>query len=156
MPHSALKHPTNASTVPVGYEDDFALWVADQVALLQSKKLEQLDRQHLIEELSSMGSNLHRELRSRIKVLIMHLLKCEFQPEHKTTSWEHTIDKQREEIRQLLEQSPSLKTHVNEYAQKTFALAAKHAAGETGLPRSAFPLENPYSVEQLLDPSFIP
>jgi len=30
------------------------------------------------------------------------------------------------------------------------------ASGETGLPKSAFPQACPYTIEQILDPDFLP
>lgn len=151
----ALSQPDSTSDVS-GYESDLVLWFEKQAAYLRNKQFEQLDLDKLIEELEAMAGRDRRELKSRIEVLVMHLLKCQFQPEKKSGSWRSSIREQRSEIAILLEQSPSLKTHVGPYSLKAFERAVKRAADETELPSSAFPSALPYSPDQLLDDDFLP
>ena len=138
------------------YESDFALWIDAQLDILRAKKFELLDLDNVIEELESMGGNQRRELASRIEVLLMHLLKCRYQPEKKSSSWLKTIMVQRAELSRLLKQSPSLKRLVNEYVHGSYAHAVRLAALDTGLPAAAFPSSSPFSSNQLLDPDFFP
>ncbi|MBB3119011.1 DUF29 domain-containing protein [Pseudoduganella violacea] len=138
------------------YEDDFVLWLEAQTALLRSGQLEQLDREHLIEELNGMSANHRHALASRLEILIQHLLKCQFQPHRKTSSWEATIRIQRKHIRLLLDQSPSLRQLVAPYSEKAYPHALKDAMHETSLPASSFPPDLPYSSEQLLNADFLP
>jgi predicted DNA-binding ribbon-helix-helix protein len=156
MPHSALKHPPDFSAEPAGYEDDFVLWIGQQVELLRLGKLDELDVENLIEELDDMGRSQRIKLSNRLEVLIMHLLKCEYQPEHKSGSWLGTLREQRSRISKIIKTSPSLAKKVEESANDTFEAAKDRAAIETGLPTSAFPAANPYSKEQLLDKDFVP
>ena len=65
------------------YESDFVAWVERQAALLREGQFSELDRENLLEELESMGSNVHHKLRSRLIVLLAHLLKCQYQPKRK-------------------------------------------------------------------------
>lgn len=139
-----------------GHEADLVLWFEKQAAHLRAKKFERLDLENLIEELEAMAGRDRRELHSRIEVLLMHLLKCAFQPESKSASWIGTIGEQRSQIEKLLEQSPSLQLHVSEYARAAYPKAVKRAADQTHLPRAIFPKANPYSDEQLLDDDFLP
>ena len=138
------------------YARDFVLWVESQSELLREKQFQRLDLDNLIEELMGMASNRRHELQSRLEVLIMHLLKCEFQPQMRTPSWLSTIHTQRFAIELCLEESPSLHKLVDDYAQRRYASAVRHAMIETGLPKTAFPATNPYTPKQLLDPDFIP
>lgn len=138
------------------YEGDFALWIERQAALLRARQFEQIDLEHLVEELEAMAGRDRRELGSRLKVLLTHLLKCQYQPDQLSSSWRGTLRIQREEIRSLLEQSPSLSRFVASYADNGYEHAARVAADETGLDRKTFPIKNPYSVEQILDDTFIP
>ena len=147
---------SNDVTDPVDYESDFVLWIDKQVGLLHEQKFEQLDLGNIIEELDSMGKSLRGELSSRLRVLLLHLLKCQFQPENKSGSWLGTITEQRSEIASLLEQNPSLRREVAQRAQRSYAAAVHGASMETGLPGSIFPSTSPYSHEQLLDPDFFP
>lgn len=138
------------------YERDFALWIDAQLDILRAKKFEQLDLDNVIEELESMAGNQRRELASRIEVLLMHLLKCRYQPEKISSSWLGTIRTQRSELGRLLKQSPSLKRFVDEYAEEVYPEAVELAVLETGLRRATFPARNPFSSGQLLDPDFFP
>ncbi|MBB3119010.1 DUF29 domain-containing protein [Pseudoduganella violacea] len=139
-----------------GYEEDFALWLDAQAALLRSGQFGQLDIENLTEELHGMSSSLHRELGSRLVVLIKHLLKCEFQPKRKSRSWHSTIHEQRREIDALLETSPSLRHRLPEYCKKAYPHVLKEAANETGLPDASFPPQLPYTIEKLLNADFLP
>jgi hypothetical protein len=138
------------------YETDFVLWIEKQVELLRAKEFDELDLDNLIEEIDSIGKSLRLELGSRLKVLLIHLLKCQFQPEKKSSGWLGSIEEQRSEILDLLEQNPSLRREVSNGAQGKYASAVRRSCIETGLPASTFPAENPYSSDQLLDPDFIP
>lgn len=142
--------------VGVEYEQDLALWYARQAELLRERRFDQLDLENLIEELEVAGKNLRRELTSRVRVLTMHLLKCQFQHDHISGSWLGTLAEQRAEISDLLEENPSFRPVVMEVAIKGYPKAVQRAAAETGLPESTFPAANPYTRDQLLDSHFIP
>jgi hypothetical protein len=141
---------------PSSYADDFALWLRSQAALLRERKLELLDVDNLAEEVEGMARKEHHELRSRLKVILTHLLKCKFQPNHRSHNWLGTLREQRDRVDVLIQDSPSLKRHLGEYADNAYHVAAELAALETGLPLSSFPHENPFSPAQLLDSRFIP
>ena len=57
------------------YEEDHLAWTKQQIGLLQTGKLEELDLKNLVEELKAIGRSDHRELESRLIILIAHLLK---------------------------------------------------------------------------------
>ncbi|NVD98458.1 DUF29 domain-containing protein [Massilia sp. BJB1822] len=139
-----------------GYEEDFALWLDAQAALLRNGQFAQLDIENLIEELNGMSRHERHALKSRLEVLIQHLLKCQFQPERKTPSWTSTIIEQRARIHTILEDSPSLLPQIAQFANKAYAIAVRKAATETGLPSVVFPAALPYVAEQLLDEDFLP
>lgn len=136
------------------YETDFVGWAERQVHLLRAEEFESVDWAHLIEEIEGLGISQQNELRNRLKVLIMHLLKYQFQPERRSRSWQVTIVDQRIEIADLLEMNPSLRPRFAIFVASVYPVAVKRAANETGLPRSTFPSESPYSVDQLMDDEF--
>lgn len=86
----------------------------------------------------------------------MHLLKCQFQPEHSQNKWRATLIEQRTRLAQLLDDSPSMRPALPEYVRESYAVAVKMAAAETGLPAGAFPASNPYSIDEILDQDFMP
>jgi hypothetical protein len=63
------------------YERDFYAWTQEQAALLRSGRLEQLDTEHLAEEIEALGRQERRELVNRLGILLGHLLKWQFQPQ---------------------------------------------------------------------------
>jgi len=137
-------------TVISTYEQDFYLWTQEQAAILKAGSLSQLDVTNLIEEIESMGKTQKRELISRLTVLMMHLLKWDYQPERRKRSWQSTIITQRKEIKRLLKDNPGLKSNVRETLPETFLDAAEIASAETGLPETAFPTTCPYTVDQIM------
>ena len=138
------------------YDRDFALWIAEQVDALRRRNFARLDLQNLIEECESMGRSEHREIRSRLTILLMHLLKFEFQAQKRSRSWASTIDEQRSEILAVLADSPSLRATLGAKAEEVYPAVVRRVATETGLPAAHFPARNPYSDVQILDLGFYP
>ncbi|MDR3474021.1 MAG: DUF29 domain-containing protein [Devosia sp.] len=139
-----------------GYEEDFALWSAEQAELLRAGKLDRVDLQNIAEEIESLGRSQKHELRSRMTVLLMHLLKWERQPEHRSRSWASTIRTQRQEIEVELEDSPSLRSLPGEILAKVYPAARRRTSDETTIFLELFPQTCPYTIEQILDPDFLP
>ncbi|NML62343.1 DUF29 domain-containing protein [Massilia sp. RP-1-19] len=137
-------------------DTDFAVWAGHQIGLLRARSFQELDVEHLIEELESLVANDRRELRNRLVVLLIHLLKCQFQATRKSRSWLGTIAEQRDQLDGLFEKSPSLRHLVPEVLAGCYAPAVKRAVSETGLPAAAFPVSNPYSPAEVLDDDFVP
>lgn len=138
------------------YDEDFALWSAEQGALLRAGKLDGLDRENLAEEIESLGRSERKEIRKRLRVLLAHLLKWQFQPAKRKGGWRSTILMQRRELHRTLAENPSLRSHPSEVLEETYEIARSKAADETGLPEDAFPATCPFSIEQILDPAFLP
>ncbi len=132
------------------YERDFYQWTIQQAKLLKAGALSQLDIENLIEEVEAMGKSQKKELLSRLTVLILHLLKWDYQTERRVKSWQKTIATQRTEIDFLLYDNPSLKREIQESVIRAYRASIKRAAAETGLPESAFPESCPYSTEQIM------
>lgn len=138
------------------YERDYALWVEQQVQLLRSGRLDQLDLPNLIEEVEDLGKSQRRAIRSNLIVVLIHLLKWQFQVERRSDGWRDSIAEHRQRIEIEIEDSPSLRAHPQRVLAKSYADARKRAAIQTGLPIETFPESPPFSAEQTLDPSFLP
>lgn len=81
---------------PIDYETDFYAWAQHNADLLRQRQFSELDIEHLVEELESMGKRDRRELTSRFKILLAHLLKWQYQPIFSTSctySIEQLLDK---------------------------------------------------------------
>jgi hypothetical protein len=138
------------------YDADFHQWIDEQTAALRAGQFERLDVMHLIEELDSMSARERRELINRLAVLLAHLLKWQFQPERRCTSWRLTINEQRRQLALLLEDSPSLAQRLPEFLERAYRNATRTALEETGFLKSPFPDSCAYGIEQVLDEDFLP
>jgi hypothetical protein len=96
------------------YNQDYCLWLETTAKLLRNHQLDHVDFEHLIEEIEDMGKEKRRELKNRLIVLLMHLLKYQYQSEKRSSSWVSTIWEQFYQIESLLEDSPSLKPYYLE------------------------------------------
>lgn len=103
-----------------------------------------------------MGASQRKEIKSRLLILIMHLLKLHYQSRQHPNSWLRTIRTQRNEIEFTLSDSPSLRRELPAAIEYVYPRARKQAAAETGLPLATFPATCPYTVDQILDDDFFP
>jgi len=138
------------------YETDFYAWLQDQASVLRIGSFANLDVDNLIEEIDSMGKSHKRALESRLEILLMHLLKWQFQPKMRTPSWRATIHVQRDRIGKLLRENPSLKSRVSHVFDEAYKFATGLAETETGLDQSTFPERCPWTFEQAMDKDFWP
>jgi Domain of unknown function DUF29 len=138
------------------YEHDFYAWANEQAALLRAGRLSDADIQHIAEEIESMGKTEKRELVSRLTVLLLHLLKWQFQPSHRGASWRVSIQNARDDIADHLADNPSLKPQTDTAIAAAYRRARRQAAVETGLDEGRLPLACPWSCDQLTDEDFWP
>lgn len=138
------------------YEKDFYAWTAANALLMKEGKMDELDRENLIEEIESMGRSEKWELINRLAVLISHLLKWQHQTSLRGRSWELTIKEQRRHIDYHLKDNPSLKGKMDEILKKSYQLALIKAEKETGLKEATFPQECPYDFQKIIDDEFYP
>ena len=138
------------------YESDYYAWVNEQLGLLRSGQWHDADIQNLVEEIEDMAKKVKRELESRLEVLLMHLLKWQFQPDRRGASWEITIKGQRREITDLLSENPSLKSKLDEITAKAYKHATYYAHIETGFPEEDFPPNCTWAYEDFMDEDFWP
>lgn len=138
------------------YQDDFYAWTQEQAQLLRSHQWTKIDIANLIDEIESMGKSEKRALKSRLTILLMHLLKWQFQPNFRGTSWQLTLRTQRRAIKDLLADNPSLKHWLVDTLHDAYEQALDDASLETGLHHSIFPSECLWSIEQVLDLDYLP
>ncbi|MEZ5452717.1 MAG: DUF29 domain-containing protein [Thiothrix sp.] len=138
------------------YETDFYGWANEQARLLREHRLEELDLNNLLAEVETMAGRERRELVSRLRVLLAHLLKWQYEPDRRGKSWQFTIRTQARDIRDLLGDNPSLKSHLPEALEKGYSQARELAAYETGLEEGTFPEACPYDLDQALTGGYYP
>ncbi len=138
-------------TASLLHEFDFYAWTQQQIALLKSGKLAEVDIEHIIEEIASMGASERRELINRLAVLLAHILKWHYQPSFRGRSWQLTIKEQRRQLLRLLKDNPSLHARLNEFIADAYMDAILLAAKESGLDETTFPAQCPYTEDELFN-----
>ncbi|WP_169975751.1 DUF29 domain-containing protein [Tautonia rosea] len=131
------------------YELDETAWLDLMADLAREGRVEEFDLAHLAEFLSDIARRDRREVESRLVVLLLHLLKWEFQPDRRTRSWRAPLIEQRQELNAVASKGV-LRAHAEETLPAVYERAVERAAAETGLPVDRFPSECPYPLEQLL------
>lgn len=126
------------------YERDFCLWVADTVAKLKVRNFDELDLEHLVEEIDNLAGRDRREVESRLDVLLNHWLKrCYIPTPENYRVVELTVREQRKQLQRLLKQSPSLENYLLEVFEETWNIALAEARED--YPQVVFPDECPFS-----------
>jgi len=114
------------------YEEDFVRWTEEQSSALREGARFgtnlPLDWENLAEEVESLGRSQRHALRSRIAVILEHLLKLEYSPAaDPRRGWMDTIARERLETELLLEDSPSLGGEVAQMIAEETRRAVRHA-----------------------------
>jgi hypothetical protein len=138
------------------YDRDFAKWLETTADQLRAQDYANLDWENLLDEIESMGKRERRSLKSNLVILLLHLLKWQYQAEQRSGSWKGSIVEHRQRIRDELEDSPSLQPYLIEILDAAYADGRDRAAAETGLDIAIFPVECLYTIDQVLDRAFWP
>jgi hypothetical protein len=144
------RRPTPQAEPPL-YDRDFALWIEAQVAALRAGALGALDVENLVEELEGLTKRDEQEaVGAQLKRVMTHLLEQRHQPERATPSWGRSIRNGREQIADILDQSPSLRRNLPGLMAKNYPRAVAQAADETRLAIGSFPEQPPFSLAEEL------
>ncbi|MGK7927092.1 MAG: DUF29 domain-containing protein [Spirulina sp.] len=154
MTANLLKQPTQNNTTL--YDRDYYLWIRETVELLQQQKFNEIDFANLIEEMEDMGRSEKRAITSSLRILLMYLLKYQYQPEKRTNRWLFTIREHRKRIQDSLKTSPSLKRYYEEIFPESYQDGRELAADETGLAIATFPETSPLTIEETLNTAYLP
>jgi hypothetical protein len=138
------------------YDTDYYAWVEAQVSALGRGDVGALDLAHLADEVADLGRSEKRAIRSNLNVLLIHLIEWTYQPGQRKGGWEVSIGEHRARLLEDLVDSPSLKDYPAEVLEKEYALARKRAALEMRKSVRALPETCPFSIDQVLDQTYLP
>ena len=153
---SEVKLVPDDAPAGASYERDFYTWTLEQAQLLRAGRWGALDRENVAEEIESLGREQFDKLESALRVLLMHMLKWDHQPERRGRSWTLSIEAQRVRVERLLTINPGLKPRIPEAVTHGYRLARLEAAQETGLEKRHFPEQCPYDWDAITSREFGP
>jgi hypothetical protein len=143
-----------AARPPARYDEDFARWAFEQAKALRDGNVAGLDIENIAEELETLGRGEFSTLRSALAVLVMHMLKWDYQPQRRSLCWATTIRIQRIQAERQIKESPSLKPRRDEALADAYETARLIAAKDTKLPIRTFPMACPYSWSDVTERPF--
>ena len=129
--------------------EDETAWLEAMAELLAIGAYAKLDHENLREYLTDMAKRDRREVESRLVVLLMHVLKWMYQPDHRTRSWKSSIIEHRQELASLASRGV-LRNHADSVLAEAYRKAGERASAETGLPLHVFPPECGFTFNELL------
>jgi hypothetical protein len=138
------------------YEIDDSLWLEETIELLKAKKFAALDLENLIEELEDLGSEKKFRVASFLQQIIRHCLLLQFwtsERSYNQAHWRSEIINFQDEL------NTYLTTNLRNYLEQNFFLiyekALRYVRQKTD-NKVNFPDTCPYTLEELLDPNWLP
>ena len=141
------------------YEQDYYLWIEETRSLLENHQFSDLDLDNLIEEISDMGKSQRQSLKSYLTRLLEHLLKLVYwqsELEYNQRGWKNEIRNFRLQIKQIIEDSPSLKPYLSEIFLPCYQNARKLFLDLSGMAENLVSLAPICTIEQALNEDWFP
>ncbi|WP_085999826.1 DUF29 domain-containing protein [Nostoc sp. PCC 7107] len=133
------------------YDIDDSQWLEETVKLIKNHQLQELDLENLVEELEDLGREKKNAVASLLEQIIRHLLLLQYwtsESEYNSIHWPEEIYNFRTQLKRRLT------TSLRNYLDSELNFIYKDALGFVKIKTQNtvdFPLECPYSLEQLLD-----
>ena len=149
-----MAHPKRVEADPrpgTAYDVDLAAWSTEQAAHLRRRAWAKLDIPHLIDEVEAVARAERNALTSALRIILLHMLKWDHQPDLRTRSWTTSIRVQRLAVQERIEDSPSLGSQMEALLERAYRRARIEAAAETNLAEATFPEASPYGIDAVLN-----
>ena len=138
------------------YEIDDSLWLEETIELLKAKRFEALDLENLIEELEDLGNEKKFRVASLLEQIIRHFLLLQFWTEERAYNQDHW---ELEIVNFQIQLKRGLTTNLRNYLQNELTNIYEDAVffvRKKTKNKVTFPDTCPYSLEELLDPNWLP
>ena len=123
---------------------DFYAWTREQANALRRGASNEIDWDNLAEKIETVGRSERREVRSRLALILRHLLKWQYQPERQSRDGRNTISTQREDLSDVIADSPSLKAYQSEILADAYARGSPQCAQRFQMPEDC-----PWTIDQV-------
>lgn len=134
------------------YENDYYLWLIKTLELIRNKKIEELDWEHLSEEIEALESEQRYKVKSYLRQLLIHLLLYQYWEEERDycgQGWQDEISNFCYEL-ELLFESKTLYNYCLQQIDEVYTKARKKVIQKTQLSALIFPEKCPFTVDQIL------
>jgi hypothetical protein len=158
---------TTQQTNTALYATDFYAWGLTTAALIRARQWEDIDLEALAEEIEGLALKDRRDVMSRLRQVVLHLLKWAYQPQghQEGHSWEDSVQEQRAELAILLNTTPTLRAQVPALLTEVYPSARRRAIEQMAgrgtlrpheIRQHPAPLTCPWTSAQVLDDDFWP
>ncbi|MCG6860965.1 MAG: DUF29 domain-containing protein [Chromatiaceae bacterium] len=138
------------------YTSDFFGWAEHTARLIRERRWQELDADHLADEVEDLGKSERRGISSQLIRLLIHLLKWRYQPDRRSDSWQDSIADARLQILLAIEESPSLRAYPMQQLARCYEKARRNAAKQTGLAPDSLPEDCPFVIDEILGEGWLP
>ncbi|TRU02792.1 MAG: DUF29 domain-containing protein [Microcystis sp. Msp_OC_L_20101000_S702] len=139
------------------YEREYDRWLSETIELLKNRQLDQLDYEHLIEELAALRRSEKTAVKSLILSIIIQLLLYQFwttERERNSNHWAAEIITFRVQLEYKLTTNLSKFLELELELENIYENARLIAEKKTGLKN--LPIICPYSLRQILEKQWFP
>lgn len=136
------------------YDRDFHAWSLSQASALKRLRPAGIDWENLAEEVEALAKKDRRTLKSGSRTLLAHLLKLKYWRLERTTNerlWRSSVRNARQEIQDILADSPSLKAFLQREHAGCYRMAAADVADLSGI---SMPKTPPWDLKIVLTEDF--
>jgi NTP pyrophosphatase (non-canonical NTP hydrolase) len=138
------------------YEIDDSLWLEETIELLKAKNFEALDLDNLIEELEDLGNEKKFRVASFLQQIIRHALLLQFwisEREYNQAHWQAEIISFQYQLKRYL--TTNLRQYLEQEFEQIYFESLRYVRQKND-NKVTFPDTCPYSLEELLDPNWLP
>ena len=138
------------------YEIDDSLWLEETIELLKAKNFEALDLDNLIEELEDLGNEKKFRVASFLQQIIRHCLLLQFwtsERKYNQAHWQAEIVSFQYQLKRYL--TTNLRKYLEQEFEQIYFESVRYVRQKTD-NKVNFPDICPYSLEELLDPNWLP
>ena len=138
------------------YELDYLAWYELTLEQVKGNQLNQLDLESLSEVLENLVRDTKRSGESYLRQIIIHLLLIEYWESESINRrhWAAEIVNFRSELE--TDMTTNLRKHLELVKENIYQRALRYVIKKTESNKTLFPLQCPYSLEQLLNDDWFP
>ncbi len=147
------------NTVTTSYESDVIAWATEQADLLRARKFDQLDLEHIADEIEDVARAEERDLARRVVMLIVKLIKLAHTPGKCSSGLSSSLSAQRLSIARQLRKTRSLQNCLSDegWLEDVWLEARTTTTLEAGYAFDLFPQSCPWEMQkQILQEGWLP